>query len=74
MTTNVPNTEIGEVENKIPDTSCLVTSSVLNIKIGEVENKIPDVSGLVKKIMKMLKDQTLRKNNLLHPIIKLGAK
>ena len=64
MTTNVPNTKIGEVENKIPDTSCLVTSSVLNIKNGEVENRWKKVE----------KDQTLRKNTLLHLIIKLGVK
>ena len=36
------NTKISEVENKIPDTSSLLTSTVLNTKIGEVENKIPD--------------------------------
>ena len=49
MTTNVPTTKIGEVENKIPNVSGLVTAAVLNLKIGEVENEIPDVSGLVKK-------------------------
>ena len=43
------NTKIGEVENKIPDASGLVTFTVLNTKIGEVENKLLDVSGLVKK-------------------------
>ena len=32
--------DINEVQNKILDTSGLVT--VLNTKIGEVENKIPD--------------------------------
>ena len=31
-----------EVENKIVDTSSLVTATVLNIKIGEVVNKTPD--------------------------------
>ena len=49
MTTAVPNTKIGEVENKIPDTSGLVTTAVLNTKIGEVENRICDLSDLVKK-------------------------
>ena len=39
----------GDVENKIPDASCLVTTAVLNTEIGKVENKIPDVSSLVKK-------------------------
>ena len=43
------NTKISEVENKIPDTSSLVTATVLNAKISKVENKIPSVSGLVKK-------------------------
>ena len=39
--------EISKVENKIPDTSGLVT--VLNTKIGEVENQIPNDSGLSRK-------------------------
>ena len=34
--------KISEVENKIPDTSGLVTKKVLNTKITEVENKISD--------------------------------
>ena len=42
MTTAVLNTKISEVENKIPDTSGLVTATVLNTKISEVENKIPN--------------------------------
>ena len=41
MTTAVLNTKISEVENKIPDTSSLVTANVVNTKISEVENKIP---------------------------------
>ena len=36
------NTKISEVENKIPDTSSLVTTTVFNTKESEVENKIPD--------------------------------
>ena len=36
------NTKISEVENKIPDTSSLVTRTVLNKKISDVENKILD--------------------------------
>ena len=36
------NTKIMEVDNKIPDSSSLVTTSVLNTKIGELENKIID--------------------------------
>ena len=42
MTTTVLNTKIKEVENKIPDTTSLVTKTVLNKKHTEVENKIPD--------------------------------
>ena len=34
--------KISEVENKIPDTSSLVTTNVLNTNISEVENKIRD--------------------------------
>ena len=34
------NTKISEVENKILDTSSLVTTTVLNTKISEVKNKI----------------------------------
>ena len=42
MSTTVLNSKISKVENKISDTSSLVTTTVLNIKIEEVENKIPD--------------------------------
>ena len=42
MTTGVLNTKIGEVENRIPNPSNLVTTIVLNTKIREIENKIPD--------------------------------
>ena len=42
MTTTISNTNINEAENKIPDTTSLVTTNVLNTKTGEVENKIPD--------------------------------
>ena len=47
MTTTVLNTKISEVENKIPNTSSLVTTTVLNTKISEVENKIPDNSKYI---------------------------
>ena len=40
MTTTVLNTTISKVENKILNTSSLVTTTALNRKIGEVENKI----------------------------------
>ena len=42
MTTTVLNTKISEVENKIPNTSGLVTTTVLNTKLSELENKIPN--------------------------------
>ena len=42
MTTTVLNTNISKVENKIPNTSSLVTTTVPNTSINEVENKIPD--------------------------------
>ena len=47
VTTSVLNTEISEVENKIPDISSLVIETALNTKIGEVENKIPDNSKYI---------------------------
>ena len=40
MTAAVLDTEIDEVENKIPDISGLATTAVLNIKVSEVESKI----------------------------------
>ena len=33
----------GDVENKLPDITGLVTTAVLNTEISEAENKIPDV-------------------------------
>ena len=47
MTATVLNTKINEVENKLPNTSNLVTTNVLNTKIGEVENKIPGNSKYI---------------------------
>ena len=45
MTTTFLNTKkISEVENKIPNTNNLVTTTVLNTKIGQVENKVSDNS------------------------------
>ena len=44
MTTTVLNTKIIAVENKIRDTSSLVTPTVLNTKTSEVKNKILDTS------------------------------
>ena len=51
------NTDITELENKIPDTSGLVKKTNYNAKITELENKIPDTSGLVKKLIIILKLQ-----------------
>ena len=42
MITTVLNTEIREVENKIPGTSTLVATNVLKTKISEIENEIPN--------------------------------
>ena len=39
--------KISEVENKIPDTSSLVTTTVLNTKMIEVENNIPDHANYI---------------------------
>ena len=41
MTATVLNIKVSEVENKIPDTSSLLTTTVLNTKVSEVENRIP---------------------------------
>ena len=40
MTPAVLNTKLSKIENKIPDTSNLVTATVLNIKTNEVKIKI----------------------------------
>ena len=45
MTTIV--TKIREVENKIQDTSSLMTTSVLNTKISEVEKKVPNLDKYI---------------------------
>ena len=42
MTTTGLNTKFSEVENKIPNTSSLVTATVFNTKICEIDNKIPN--------------------------------
>ena len=41
------NTKISEFENKIPNSSSLVTAAILNKKVSEVENKIPDDSKYI---------------------------
>ena len=41
------NTKVSKVENKIPNTTHLVTTNVLNSKISEVENEIPDNSKYI---------------------------
>ena len=42
MIATVPNTKISEVDNKIPNTSSLVTITVFNTKISGAENNILD--------------------------------
>ena len=44
MTASVLNTNTGEVDDKIPYISNLVTTTDLNTKISKAENKIPDNS------------------------------
>ena len=39
MTTAVFNTEIGKVENKIPDVSSLVKKTVYDAKLSKIEEK-----------------------------------
>ena len=43
------NTQISEIEDKIPDTSGLVKKTDYNTKITEIEVKNPDISGLATK-------------------------
>ena len=47
MNKTVFNTKISEAEDKIPNTSSLVTKTVLNTKISKVENRIPDNSKYI---------------------------
>ena len=47
MVTAVFNTNITEVENKVRDTSSLVTTAVLNTKIGEIEHKMTDHTNCI---------------------------
>ena len=47
MTATVLNTKISDFEDKIPDTSNLVTAAVTNKKIIGVANKIPDHSKYI---------------------------
>ena len=47
MTTNVLNVKIGDVDNKIPNTSNFVTTTVLSTKINEFEYKTPDNSKYI---------------------------
>ena len=42
MTTTVLDTKSSEDDNKIPNTSGLVTTNVLNTKISKVQNKTPN--------------------------------
>ena len=50
MTTTVLRTKIEKVENKIPNTSGLVTTTVFSTKISEVENKIPNHNEYINKL------------------------
>ena len=61
-----PEKQIGEVQNKIPDVSGLVTTTVFITKIGEVETKIPN---LVEKVNYDAKTLDIERNTLLLLII-----
>ena len=61
--------KLGEVENKIPDVSGLVTNTVLNTKIGKVENKISNASDLVKKVDYHAKTSDIERKALLFLIL-----
>ena len=43
------NSNISEVENKIPNVSGFLLGIVFNSKITEVENKVPDIKNLASK-------------------------
>ena len=43
---NVFNTEIKDIEDKIPDITNLATNTTLNAKLNEVKNKIPIITNL----------------------------
>ena len=43
------DTDISELENKIPDTSNLVKKTYCNTKVTKIEGKIPDISNLATK-------------------------
>ena len=73
MTSTVLNTKISNVENKIPNTSNLVTSTVLNTKISEVDNKIPDSAKYIttpefKKLTAEYFTATLKQTDLVNKI------
>ena len=43
---NVCNTKIRNIEEKIPDITYLATNTTLNAKINEIKNKIPSIINL----------------------------
>ena len=62
--------KISKVENEIPDTISLVTTTVLDTKIGEAENKIP-----AENIAARLKQADLvRKNDFDNKLIQFNSK
>ena len=52
------NTKVSEVENKIPNTSSLVTTTVLKTKIGKVDNKILKAQKHILLLLKNLNQLT----------------
>ena len=71
MATTVLNTTISEAENKILDTSSLVTAGVLNTKISEIGDKISDYAKYItnqefNKLTVEIFNERLRQANLVN--------
>ena len=62
---------VGDVTNKVPDVSGLLTTAVFDTKIREVENKTPNVSGIVKKTVLGAKISKIKDISLLLILINL---
>ena len=62
----VLNTKFSEVENKIPTTNSLVTSTASNTKISGVYNRIPDNSKYIttQEINRLTAEARLKQANV----------
>ena len=63
VTTTVLNTEIGEVESKIPDVSGLVKKTDYDAKISDIEKKYFTTSDY-KKLTKEILDAIIKEKKL----------